>query len=213
MMKELKIGNIIKDENNNFYQLLWFTKDNKDEIYELMRLKNSTIAKLYSLDEFYYIAESLEEYKNMQNKLKEDNISKEKYATLQQINIKDILEIKNMHYDQIKNMVEIGTNEQISEGTDNYINKYLDKESNNYPDRYDGDKCMIAIEEFPVKNANGNSTGAMFCIGSIIKYLWRLERKGNPLDQIDKIEWYLKRLRSYYIENEQTKINEQELRK
>jgi hypothetical protein len=72
------------------------------------------------------------------------------------------------------------------------------QEINNNPPRYDGDRCMMFIEEFPLKEAKGNASGAMFCIGSIIKYLWRLERKGDPLDQIDKIEWYLRRLRSYY---------------
>lgn len=75
-------------------------------------------------------------------------------------------------------------------------------EQNNNPTRYDGDKCMQFIEEFPLKEAQGNSSGAMFCIGSIIKYLWRLERKGHPLDQLDKVDWYLARLRSYYAKKE-----------
>jgi Protein of unknwon function (DUF3310) len=98
-------------------------------------------------------------------------------------------------------------------------NKYIDKEGNHYPDRYNGDQCMRFIENFPEKKANGYSSGAMFCIGCIIKYLWRLELKGDPLDQIDKIEWYLKRLKSYYVKNNKSEINEtmavyeQELRK
>ena len=71
-------------------------------------------------------------------------------------------------------------------------------EQNNNPPRYDGDKCMKFIEGFPLKEAQGNSVGAMFCIGSIIKYLWRLERKEDPLEQIEKINWYLSRLKSYY---------------
>lgn len=160
-MNNIKIGNILKDKNNNLYQLVWFSKD---QIYELMRLKNSSIIRLYNIDEFYYVSESIEKYNHRLKKARKNNMTK----------------------------MEISTN----------------KESNNYPDRYDGDKCMIVIEEFPVKDANENTAGAMFCIGSIIKYLWRLERKGDPLDQIDKIEWYVKRLKSYYIKNKQNEINE-----
>jgi hypothetical protein len=71
-------------------------------------------------------------------------------------------------------------------------------EQNDNPERYDGDRCMQTIESWPLKQANGNASGAMFCIGSILKYLWRLERKGEPLAQLDKAQWYLNRLRSYY---------------
>jgi Protein of unknwon function (DUF3310) len=74
-------------------------------------------------------------------------------------------------------------------------------EQNNNPPRYDGDGCMQTIESWPVKDANGNSAGAMFCIGSMLKYLWRMERKGDPLEQLDKVQWYLDRLRSYYETN------------
>jgi hypothetical protein len=71
-------------------------------------------------------------------------------------------------------------------------------EQNDNPERYDGDRCMQVIESWPIKPANGYASGAMFCIGSILKYLWRLERKGEPLEQLDKVQWYLNRLRSYY---------------
>jgi hypothetical protein len=40
--------------------------------------------------------------------------------------------------------------------------------------------------------------GAATCISCIVRYLWRLERKGEPLAQLDKVQWYLNRLRSYY---------------
>lgn len=55
-------------------------------------------------------------------------------------------------------------------------------EQNDNPERYDGDHCMHVIESWPLKQSNGNASGAMFCIGSILKYLWRLERKGEPLE-------------------------------
>lgn len=71
-------------------------------------------------------------------------------------------------------------------------------EQNDNPERYDGDRCMQVIESWPLKQANGNASGAMFCLGSILKYLWRIERKGEPLAQLDKCQWYLNRLRSYY---------------
>ncbi len=71
-------------------------------------------------------------------------------------------------------------------------------DDNVLPERYDGDKCMVCIENFPPKQANGNAMGATMCISNIIKYLWRLERKGNSLNNLDKVQWYLDRLRSYY---------------
>jgi Protein of unknwon function (DUF3310) len=130
------------------------------------------------------------------------NISKEEYdKTQQQVTIGEFIASNKM--------------ERISE-----IEPMVNKESNNYPNRYDGDKCMLFIEDFPLKKNNSNPSGMMFCIGSIIKYLWRLERKGDPLDQIDKIEWYLKRMRKYYSKksknnelNEPMAAYEAELRK
>ena len=71
-------------------------------------------------------------------------------------------------------------------------------EENNLPPRYDGDRCMQTIESWPIKTANGNMMGAAMCISSIVRYLWRLERKGEPLHQLDKVQWYFNRLRSYY---------------
>jgi Domain of unknown function (DUF5664) len=94
-MRNLKIGNILKDKNNNLYQILWFSKD---QIYELMRLKNSSIIRLYNIDEFYYVSESIEKY----------NMHVER--------INDVLPINN-------HKVEYSTNEQISEGTDYYLKK------------------------------------------------------------------------------------------
>jgi Protein of unknwon function (DUF3310) len=77
-------------------------------------------------------------------------------------------------------------------------------EENNNAERYDGDRCMQVIEGWPAKDANGNAVGAGMCISSIVKYLWRLERKGDPLAQLDKVQWYLNRLRGYYLD--QTKV-------
>lgn len=96
-MKNLKIGNILKDKNNNLYQLIWFSKD---QIYELMRLNNSSIIKLYNIDEFYYISESIEEYNMHVNEI-----------------IKNNSLLINNH------KVEYATDEQISEGTDYYLKK------------------------------------------------------------------------------------------
>jgi hypothetical protein len=34
-----------------------------------------------------------------------------------------------------------------------------------------------------------------FLKGQVMKYLWRYEHKGNPLQDIEKAEWYLGKLR------------------
>ena len=72
------------------------------------------------------------------------------------------------------------------------------------PPRYDGDRCQKIIEQWPIKKANGNTAGFAWCIGNVLKYLYRIEEKGDPVDQIDKAMWYLKRMRSYYERNDET---------
>jgi hypothetical protein len=64
----------------------------------------------------------------------------------------------------------------------------------NHPDHYSGKiECIEAIEESMTPEAfNG------YCKGNCLKYLWRYERKGKSLEDLQKAEWYLKRLVSSY---------------
>jgi hypothetical protein len=59
---------------------------------------------------------------------------------------------------------------------------------------YNGTACMEAIE------AMGHGKG--FCIGNIVKALWRLDGKDTPQENLEKAQWYLNRLGSYYDEQE-----------
>lgn len=51
-------------------------------------------------------------------------------------------------------------------------------------------ECISAIEaSMSVAQFKG------FLKGQVMKYLWRYEHKGNPLQDIEKAQWYLSRLR------------------
>ncbi len=62
----------------------------------------------------------------------------------------------------------------------------------NRPAHYTGSsiECISAIE------ASMNEVQFKgFLKGQVMKYLWRYEHKGNPLQDIEKAEWYLGKLR------------------
>lgn len=61
-------------------------------------------------------------------------------------------------------------------------------EDKNQP-HYNGDACMIAMETIDSKAAMG------FCQMSIIKYAWRLFKKDDAIDNLNKIIWYAERLK------------------
>ena len=65
------------------------------------------------------------------------------------------------------------------------------KDNVNHPNHYNNGKveCIDAIESATV-NKNGVEA---FCVGNIIKYLWRYEDK-NGIEDINKAKWYLDRL-------------------
>ena len=64
----------------------------------------------------------------------------------------------------------------------------------NHPDHYSGKiECIEAIEESMTPEAfNG------YCKGNCLKYLWRYERKGKALEDLQKADWYLTRLIASY---------------
>ena len=65
----------------------------------------------------------------------------------------------------------------------------MDVQDNIRPGHYDGDNCMEIIEAV-TKNYKGAEA---FCIGNIVKYLYRASRK-NGMEDIKKAEWYMGRL-------------------
>ena len=65
----------------------------------------------------------------------------------------------------------------------------------NHPGHYKYGKieCIEAIEESMTSDAFHG-----YCKGNCLKYLWRYERKGKSLEDLQKAEWYLKRLIASY---------------
>lgn len=61
----------------------------------------------------------------------------------------------------------------------------------NHPEHYNTGKveCIEAIGESMTPEAFKG-----YLKGNCLKYLWRYERKGRPLEDLQKAEWYLKRL-------------------
>ena len=61
----------------------------------------------------------------------------------------------------------------------------------NSPDHYTHGsiECIDAIEESMTPEAFRG-----YCKGAAIKYLWRYERKGKPLEDLQKCQWYLQKL-------------------
>ena len=108
---------------------------------------------------------------------------------LDENNLSDNNEIK--HKQNIQNLID--EFKDVFNITDPQETEVIDK-----PSRYNGDHCQQIIEQWPIKKANGNSAGFSWCIGNILKYLYRIEEKGDPVQQIDKAIWYLNRIKSYY---------------
>ena len=61
----------------------------------------------------------------------------------------------------------------------------------NHPSHYTYGKieCIDAIEESMTTEAFRG-----YCKGAALKYLWRYERKGKPLEDLQKAQWYLVKL-------------------
>ena len=61
----------------------------------------------------------------------------------------------------------------------------------NHPSHYTHGKveCIDAIEESMTTEAFRG-----YCKGAALKYLWRYERKGKPLEDLQKAQWYLVKL-------------------
>ena len=60
----------------------------------------------------------------------------------------------------------------------------------NHPPHYNqsGIECIDAIEAATMPNLK------YYLQGNILKYLWRFDYKGKPLEDLKKAQWYLNRL-------------------
>lgn len=69
------------------------------------------------------------------------------------------------------------------------------------PEYYKGDvECIDAIQA-----AIGSGTGfRAFLQGQVMKYVWRYQHK-NGIEDLEKAEWYLHRLKSEYMKLEEEK--------
>jgi len=67
----------------------------------------------------------------------------------------------------------------------------MSKDVVNSPEHYkqSGIECIDAIE---ASMSQDRFRG--YLVGNIEKYIWRHEHKGNPLQDLKKAEWYLKKL-------------------
>jgi hypothetical protein len=55
----------------------------------------------------------------------------------------------------------------------------------NHPSHYNahpsGVECITVVEHMG------------FCLGNAIKYLWRADEKGAPIEDLEKAKWYIQR--------------------
>ena len=68
----------------------------------------------------------------------------------------------------------------------------MEKDNVNHPAHYTNGKveCIDAIES-AINDLKGYEA---FLTGQVIKYVWRFKRKGKPLEDLQKAEWYLHKL-------------------
>lgn len=57
------------------------------------------------------------------------------------------------------------------------------KEAVNHPDHYNtkGVECIEVVEQFN------------FNMGNALKYIWRADEKGKPIEDLEKAKWYIER--------------------
>ena len=69
----------------------------------------------------------------------------------------------------------------------------------NHPSHY-ADHCSIECID-AIELALGDDGAINYCIGNVIKYLWRCKFK-NGIEDINKARWYLNRLLACYSEDD-----------
>jgi len=91
-------------------------------------------------------------------------------------------------------MVDEGTNlfyQQLQEESEQKTDPNID-----HP-KYYNEGTIEAIDAIDAATF-GLYGGEAFCIGSAIKYLFRFKHKNNPVQDLKKAVWYIKRVISIY---------------
>lgn len=70
--------------------------------------------------------------------------------------------------------------------TTNNKTPLLGTETVNHPQHYGGDSPLEAIKVIEYHNLG-------FCLGNVVKYVLRSDKKGNQLQDLKKAKWYLDR--------------------
>lgn len=63
----------------------------------------------------------------------------------------------------------------------------------NHPSHYNADNGIECIDVIKIAT-DGVGGEAAFCLGNAIKYLFRCNKKGKMIEDIEKAQWYLNRL-------------------
>ena len=72
---------------------------------------------------------------------------------------------------------------------DNYI-----RDNVNHPTHYqstNGIECIDAILAMTGDMVDGDEA---FLVGTVLKYIWRYQKKANPVEDLEKAKWYLDKL-------------------
>lgn len=96
-------------------------------------------------------------------------------------------------------------NEQIKDAAFKEFERIKMSDSVNKPDHYTYGKleCIDVIKE--ITNGNDAIGIEAFCLGNVLKYLWRYKHK-NGTEDLRKARWYLNRL----IEEDETNESEKD---
>ena len=88
-------------------------------------------------------------------------------------------------------MAKHGDNWLIRLYNDDWISEWVKVGEVNHPTHYTQGKVEFidAIESATV----GKSGIEAYCVGNVIKYLWRYEEKGGK-ESVEKAQWYLNKL-------------------
>ena len=83
-----------------------------------------------------------------------------------------------------------GTDPEVTADSEDFADCWNDDPVNN-PSHYNegGVECIEGIE-----SSMGLSQFRGYLKGNVLKYVWRYENKGKPVEDLKKAEWYLSKL-------------------
>lgn len=76
----------------------------------------------------------------------------------------------------------------------------------NKPPHYQARNGMESMDWLLTSMTEAEKRG--YLKGNVLKYLWRYEHKGKPVEDLKKAEWYISRLIKVVEEKEENKIAE-----